>query len=323
MKPGIDPVSLAVPFFILAIVLEIGLARLGLAKANYEPKDTFTSLSMGLGSSVAGALTAGLIFATSLWVYEHRLFDIPMTAIWAWVAIFLLEDVTYYWFHRLSHERRFWWASHVNHHTSQHYNLSTALRQTWTGGVAGTWLLWLPLSLIGFPPAMVAIQKGISLVYQFWIHTEAVGRLPRWIEAVFNTPSHHRVHHARNPRYLDSNYAGILIVWDRLFGTFQAELDEERCRYGVVKNLATFNPIRVAFHEWAAMLGDVARSRSLREVAGYMFGPPGWSPDGSRQTSAEIRAAWEARAGAGSSGISPEAEAAKAPTPPLRSESPA
>jgi sterol desaturase/sphingolipid hydroxylase (fatty acid hydroxylase superfamily) len=323
MKPGLDPVSLAVPFFILAIVLEIGLARMGLAKANYEPKDTFTSLSMGLGSSVAGALTAGLIFATSLWVYEHRLFDIPMTAIWAWVAIFLLEDVTYYWFHRLSHERRFWWASHVNHHTSQHYNLSTALRQTWTGGVAGTWLLWLPLSLIGFPPAMVAIQKGISLVYQFWIHTEAVGRLPRWVEAVFNTPSHHRVHHARNPRYLDSNYAGILIVWDRLFGTFQAELDEERCRYGVVKNLATFNPIRVAFHEWAAMFGDLARSRSLREVAGYMFGPPGWSPDGSRQTSAEIRAAWEARQGAGSTGINPEAEAARAPTPPLRSESPA
>ena len=323
MKPGLDPVSLAVPFFILAIVLEIGLARLGLVKANYEPKDTFTSLSMGLGSSVAGALTAGLIFATSLWVYEHRLFDIPMAAIWAWVAIFLLEDVTYYWFHRLSHERRFWWASHVNHHTSQHYNLSTALRQTWTGGVAGTWLLWLPLSLIGFPPAMVAIQKGISLVYQFWIHTEAVGRLPRWVEAVFNTPSHHRVHHARNPRYLDSNYAGVLIVWDRLFGTFQAELDEEQCRYGVVKNLATFNPIRVAFHEWAAIFGDLARSRSLREVAGYMFGPPGWSPDGSRQTSAEIRAAWEARQAAGSIGISPEAEAAKAPTPPLHSESPA
>jgi sterol desaturase/sphingolipid hydroxylase (fatty acid hydroxylase superfamily) len=317
----IDPVGLAVPFFILAIVLELLLGRLGWARARYEPKDTFTSLAMGLGSSVAGLATAGVIFAASLWVYQHRLFDIPMTAIWAWVLIFLLEDKTYYWFHRLSHERRFWWASHVNHHTSQHYNLSTALRQTWTGGVAGTWLLWLPLSLIGFPPAMVAIQKGISLVYQFWIHTEAIGRMPRWFEAVFNTPSHHRVHHARNPRYLDRNYAGILIIWDRMFGTFQSELEAEPCRYGVVKNLATFNPIRVAFHEWAAIGRDLLRARSLREAALYVFGPPGWSPDGSRETSHQIRARWAA--GQGAEGLSPAAAEAIAPTPDAHSGSPA
>lgn len=322
MSPEFDPVSLAVPLFILAIVLEIGLGRFGLAKASYEPKDTFTSLAMGLGSTVAGLATGGVIFAASLWVYQHRLFDIPMTAVWAWVAIFLLEDLTYYGFHRFAHERRFWWASHVNHHTSQHYNLSTALRQTWTGGAAGTWLLWLPLSLIGFPPAMVAIQKGISLVYQFWIHTEAIGKMPRWFEAVFNTPSHHRVHHARNPRYLDRNYAGILIIWDRLFGTFQAELDEEPCRYGIVRNLATFNPIRVAFHEWAGIARDLTRSRSPRHVLGYLFGPPGWSPDGSRQTSHQIRAAWAQRNGAQAPAeISPAAEAAIAPTPPARSES--
>ena len=247
----LDPVTLATPFFILAIILEIVLARLGRAKANYETRDTAASLLMGLGSTVAGLVTAGAVFAATLFVYERRLFDIPMTAVWAWAALFLLEDLTYYWFHRLSHERRFWWAAHVNHHSSQHYNLSTALRQTWTGGVAGTWALWLPLAFLGFPPAMIAIQKGISLVYQFWIHTEAIGRTPRWFEAVFNTPSHHRVHHARNPRYLDRNYAGILIVWDKLFGTFQPELDEEPCRYGIVKNLGDFNLLRVAFHEWA------------------------------------------------------------------------
>ena len=205
---------------------------------------------------------------------------------------FLLEDLTYYWFHRLSHERRFWWAAHVNHHSSQHYNLSTALRQTWTGGVAGTWALWLPLAFLGFPPAMIAIQKGISLVYQFWIHTEAIGKMPRWFEAVFNTPSHHRVHHARNPRYLDRNYAGVLIVWDKLFGTFQPELDEEPCRYGIVKNLGDFNILRVAFHEWAGMLGDVARHP--RHALGYLFGPPGWSHDASRQTSCDLRAEWQA-----------------------------
>ncbi|CAN5791124.1 sterol desaturase family protein [soil metagenome] len=289
-----DPVTLAVPFFVLAILLEIGLARFKAAKAHYETKDTMASLAMGLGSNVAGLLTGGVAVATTIWVWNHRVFDVPMTAIWAWVALFFLEDLTYYWFHRLSHERRFWWAAHVNHHSSQHYNLSTALRQTWTGGLAATWALWLPLAVLGFPPAMLAIQKGISLVYQFWIHTEAIGRMPKWFEAVFNTPSHHRVHHARNPRYLDRNYAGILIIWDRMFGTFQPELDEEAPRYGIVKNLSNFNIIRVAFHEWGGIAKDLACSRSLREVAGYLFGPPGWSPDGSRDTSATLKAQWEA-----------------------------
>lgn len=288
-----DPVALATPFFILTVILEIVLARLEKVDARYEAKDTAVSLTMGLGSTIAGVLIGGATFAASLWVYQHRMFNIPMTAIWAWGAIFLLEDLTYYWFHRISHERRIWWAAHVNHHSSQHYNLGTALRQTWTGGIAGTWALWLPLSFLGFPPAMVAIEKGISLVYQYWIHTETIRRLPPWFEAVFNTPSHHRVHHARNPRYLDRNYAGILIIWDRLFGTFQPELDEEPCRYGLVKNLATFNILRVAFHEWMAIATDLVREP--RHALGWLFGPPGWSPDGSRQTSREIKQAWASR----------------------------
>lgn len=289
----LNPVALATPFFILTVILEITLSRFGVLKARYEVKDTAVSLAMGLTSQIAGLLTAGAAFAAAVWVYHHRLFTIPFTAVWAWLAVFMLEDFTYYWFHRLSHERRFWWAAHVNHHTSQHYNLSTALRQTWTGGVAGTWALWLPLSLLGFPPAMVAIQKGVSLVYQYWIHTEVIRRMPRGFEAVFNTPSHHRVHHARNPRYLDRNYAGILIVWDRMFGSFQAELDAEPCRYGTVKNLGTFNLLRVAFHEWIGIAQDIVRSP--RHTLGWLFGPPGWSPDGSRETSATLRIAWEAR----------------------------
>jgi sterol desaturase/sphingolipid hydroxylase (fatty acid hydroxylase superfamily) len=296
LKPAFDPVDLAVPLFVVTIVLEIILARLGKVKAVYEAKDTATSLGMGLGSSVAGAITGAAIFGVSIWVYQsYHLFEIPMTAWWAWVAVFFLEDLTYYWFHRLSHERRFWWASHVNHHTSQHYNLATALRQTWTGGIAGTWLLWLPLVFLGFPPAMVVIQKGISLVYQYWVHTEAIRRFPAWFEAVMNTPSHHRVHHARNPRYLDANYAGILIIWDRLFGTFIPENDAEPCRYGIVRNLGDFNIFRVAFHEWIGIGKDLAGSRSLREVVGYVLGPPGWSPDGSRETSATLKAKWRAR----------------------------
>ena len=294
LKPPFDPVTLAIPFFILSIILEILLARFGKARANYETRDTMMSLGMGLGRGIPALFIGGAIFAATVWVWQHRVFEVPFTAWWGWVAIFFLEDLTYYWFHRLSHERRFWWAAHVNHHSSQHYNLSTALRQTWTGGLAGTWALWLPLAWLGFSPAQIAMQQGISLVYQYWIHTEAIGRMPRWFEAVFNTPSHHRVHHARNPRYLDRNYAGILIIWDRMFGTFAPELDEEKCRYGIVKNLAGFNIFRVAFHEWMAIGQDLGRSRSLREVMGYLFGRPGWSPDGSRQTSAMLRAQWEA-----------------------------
>jgi sterol desaturase/sphingolipid hydroxylase (fatty acid hydroxylase superfamily) len=311
IKPAFDPVTLAIPLFVLTIVGEILLRRFKKVKASYEARDTATSLMMGLGSNIAGLLTGAAIVAVVIWVWQHRIFDIPMTAWWAWVAIFFLEDFTYYWFHRLSHERRFWWASHVNHHSSQHYNLATALRQTWTGGVAGTWLLWLPLALIGFPPAMIAIQKGISLVYQYWIHTEAIHRMPRWFEAVFNTPSHHRVHHARNPRYLDANYAGILIIWDRLFGTYIPETDAEPPRYGLVKNLGDFNILRVAFHEWIGIGKDLAGSRSIREVLGYLFGPPGWSPDGSRETSKTLKAKWVERQ---------KAEAGSEPAQPMAAE---
>ncbi len=289
-------VTLAIPMFVVTIVLEIVLGRFGKVRATYEFRDTATSLMMGLGSNIFGALIGGFAAATAIYVYIHyHLLEIPMTAWWAWVAVFFLEDMTYYWFHRFSHERRFWWAAHVNHHSSQHYNLATALRQTWTGEVAGTWILWLPLTLIGFPPAMLAIQKGISLVYQYWVHTEAIRKLPRWFEAVMNTPSHHRVHHARNPRYLDSNYAGILIIWDRLFGTFVPEEESDPPRYGIVKNLGDFNILRVAFHEWMGIGKDLAGSRSVREVIGYVLGPPGWSPDGSRDTSHTLKAKWQAR----------------------------
>jgi len=295
-----DPVTLATPFFILLVIAEILAAKFAKTRTNYEARDTATSLAMGLGSTVAGVLIGGLVAGVTLWVYQHRVFTIPMTAVWAWLAIFFLEDLTYYGFHRLSHERRFWWAAHVNHHSSQHYNLSTALRQTWTGGINGTWLLWMPLAFLGFPPTMIAIEKGVSLVYQFWIHTEAIKRLPAPIEAVFNTPSHHRVHHARNPRYLDRNYAGILIIWDRMFGSFEPERDEEPPRYGIVKNLGDFNIVRVAFHEWIGIGRDLTQARSLRDVLGYVFGPPGWRPDGEGTTSEDLRRAWRERVGKGS-----------------------
>ncbi|WP_416896883.1 MAG: sterol desaturase family protein [Minwuia sp.] len=284
-----DPVKLAIPAFIVLMIVEILTFRLGLAKGRYELRDTASSLVMGLGNLAFGIPFGILIFAMTVWVHQFAVFDIGYQW-WAFALIFVAEDFVYYWFHRLSHEHRIWWAAHVNHHSSRHYNLSTALRQTWTGNIAGTFVLWLPLALIGFPPLLIVFQKGISLVYQFWIHTEAVGRLPRPIEWFFNTPSHHRVHHATNPRYLDRNYAGILIIWDRMFGTFVPEDDAEPCRYGIVKQIGSFNPIRIAFHEWVDMIRDARRAGSFRSAMGYIFGPPGWSHDGSRETSAQIRA---------------------------------
>ena len=288
-----DPVQLAIPGFIVLILLELGLFRF-FHRGDYEVRDTQASLLMGFGNTIAGAALAAVVLVSTNWVYRFHLFGLGPTW-WAFVLLFFAEDLCYYWFHRWSHEHRIWWAAHVNHHSSQHYNLSTALRQTWTGGVAFTWLPWLPLSLIGFPTGMIMFQKGINLVYQFWIHTEAIGRLPRPIEALFNTPSHHRVHHARNPRYLDANYAGTLILWDRLFGSFIPEQDADPVVYGLTKNLGTFNPLRVAFHEWLAIGKDLWHAPGFKARWGYLFGPPGWSHDGSRKTSTAIRAEWVAR----------------------------
>jgi sterol desaturase/sphingolipid hydroxylase (fatty acid hydroxylase superfamily) len=193
------------------------------------------------------------------------------------VALFFADDLAYYWFHRVHHEVRVFWASHVVHHSSEHYNLSTALRQTWTPMTALPF--WAPLALLGFAPWMILTQQAISLIYQFWIHTERVKKMPRWFEFFFNTPSHHRVHHGANEVYLDRNYGGILIVWDRIFGTFQGET--ERPRYGLTQNISTFRPTRVAFHEFVDLARDVRGARSWRERFGYVFRGPGWSPDGS------------------------------------------
>jgi sterol desaturase/sphingolipid hydroxylase (fatty acid hydroxylase superfamily) len=207
----------------------------------------------------------------------------------------VLDDLLYYVFHRSAHRVRWFWASHVNHHSSQHYNLSTALRQTWTGFIAVSFIFRLPLFLVGFPVEMVFFCGGLNLIYQFWIHTELIQKCPRWFEAVMNTPSHHRVHHATNPRYLDANYAGVFIIWDRMFGTFVPENPDEKCRYGLVYNLSTFNPLRIAFHEWAALARDIFSARSFGDILKFAFAPPGWSPDGSRETSHSLKAKWQTR----------------------------
>jgi len=294
-----DPVTYAIPGFVVLMLAEMVYGHLS-GRVRFEPRDTFASLAMGLGNTVASAAQAGAVTLCALWLYQVRLFDIGSTG-WAWsgwtfATVFIVDDLCYYWFHRTAHRVRWFWASHVIHHSSQHYNLSTALRQTWTGFFSLSFAFRLPLIWIGFPPAIVFFCMGLNLVYQFWIHTEAITRMPAWFEAVMNTPSHHRVHHATNPRYLDANYAGVFIVWDRLFGSFVAERSDDPCRYGIIHNLGTFNPLRIAVHEWVGMARDMVRSRHPGDMIGYLFGPPGWSPDGSRETTDRIKQRWAALA---------------------------
>ena len=282
--------ELAIPFFILAILAEIAAIRFLSARGGYETRDSLTSLLMGVGNVVSGLLFGFIAYTVLVWAWQYRVADIPFTW-WSFAIAFILDDLRYYWYHRIAHRCRWVWAEHVNHHSSQHYNLTTALRQSWTGTFTGMFTLLIPLVLLGFHPNLLAFVAGFNLVYQFWIHTEVIGKMGKPIELIFNTPSHHRVHHATNPRYLDANYAGTLIVWDRMFGTFVEELDEDVPRYGLVHNIATFNPFRVAFHEWIGMFRDATRpGLTIRQRLGYLFMPPGWTHDGSRDTSETLKA---------------------------------
>jgi sterol desaturase/sphingolipid hydroxylase (fatty acid hydroxylase superfamily) len=270
----------AIPFFVLLLIAEfLSFRHLGDDDEDlvgYGLRDTRTSLTMGIGNVVINVGWKVVVVATYAALYELTPLRIPPEAWWAWPLLFLADDLAYYWFHRVSHESRLFWASHVVHHSSEHYNLSTALRQTW---VPMTYFpFWLPLPLLGFPPWMVLLAQAWSLIYQFWIHTERIRTLPRWVERTFNTPSHHRVHHGSNHRYLDKNYGGILIVWDRLFGTWEPET--ERVRYGLTTNLRSFRPLHVAFHEYVALWRDLQAARTWRTRSQLLLRGPGWRPPG-------------------------------------------
>lgn len=274
-----EPTVAAIPFFLVSLLGEAWLLRRWRRAGRqdvlgYDLKDAAASITLGIGSLIfVSGINLG-IFALAGWYFSHRLVPDLGSGGLAWLVALLGWDFLYYWHHRYEHEIRVLWACHENHHSSQHFNLSTALRQPWTPVAA---ILFYPLlSLFGVRPELVMVSAGINLIYQFWVHTEAIGKLPRWFEAIFNTPSHHRVHHGSNMQYLDRNYAGILIIWDRLFGTFIEE--GERVVYGLTKNIRSFNPVYIAFHEYGKMIRDVLRARSLLEGLGYVLGPPGWKP---------------------------------------------
>ena len=279
----------SIPAFIVLMALEIVYTRKHLSPKvlGYELADTRTSLLMGIfnvGINGVTKLASIPLFAV---VYEHRLASLGQAdQLWSWLLLLFLEDNCYYWFHRLHHEVRFLWAAHVVHHSSERFNLSTALRQPLLTPFTGP-LFWVPLAVIGYPPVMILTAQAWSLIYQFWIHTETIDRLGPF-EWIMNTPSHHRVHHGANVEYLDRNHAGIFIIWDRLFGTFERE--EARVVYGLTKNVHTFHLGKVGFHDVVAMARDVVRAPTLRAKLGYIFAPPGWSHDGSSQTASQLRA---------------------------------
>lgn len=275
----------AIPFFVVAIIIELLIAKHN-KKLDilFEFKDTISSMIMGIGNVAIKLFTKFLHFGVYVILYENlRILDLSYFW-WVWVIAFFAEDLSYYIFHITSHNVRIFWASHVNHHSSKKYNLSTALRQEWSG-VFYDFIFWLWLAIIGFPPLMIVTLQATNLLYQFWIHTETVKKMPRWYEFIFNTPSHHRVHHSSDIKYLDRNHAGTLIIWDRIFGTFKEE--EEHPNYGLTNDIKSYNPLVIAFHEWGAIIKDI--KNHPRYAFQYIFSPPGWSHDGSRQTTKQLR----------------------------------
>lgn len=244
-----------------------------LVPVGYDADDTKASLAMLAGNIAVNLALAGAVGALSKLVFKHRIVNLQASK-WSLPAAMVAWDFLYYWDHRWMHEVRLFWANHVTHHSSERYNLSTALRQPWSGFLM-SWV-FLPLPLLGIPARHVTKAGQLNLLYQYWIHTETIDKLPKPLEAVLNTASHHRVHHGANPQYLDKNYGGILIVWDKLFGTFEPEV--RRVKYGLTKNIKTFNPVRIGYHEFTDIARDVRAAKSWRDRFGYVFRRPGWTP---------------------------------------------
>ena len=265
-----NPIVYAIPVFMLTIVLEAWWAWRQ-RRAVYDIPDAVTSLHHGLLSQVMGVFTKFGIYAL---VYEaFRATEWPLEPWWLWLLALVFYDFCYYWAHRMYHEVNVLWASHVVHHSSEYYNLSTALRQTSSGWLFG-WIFYLPMAVAGVPPIMFVTVGLIDLLYQYWVHTELVGRLG-WFDRVFVSPSNHRVHHGQNDYCIDKNYGGILIVWDRLFGTFVDEREGEKIHYGIRKPLRSFNPVWGNLHYYADLWRASCAAVGWRAKLGVWLAPPG------------------------------------------------
>jgi sterol desaturase/sphingolipid hydroxylase (fatty acid hydroxylase superfamily) len=276
-------VGFAIPIFFLLIGVELAVGR-ARRKELFRFEDSITDLSCGVGQQMILPFFKTVSLAGYVFLYEHRFFSISSSSVLAWVALVLGVDLGYYAFHRFSHRVNLYWASHVVHHQSEEYNLAVALRQSWIQK-AIEWVFYLPLAIVGFPPEMFLLSSTANTLYQFWIHTRAVKKLGP-LEWFMNTPSHHRVHHGTNPKYIDKNYAGIFIIWDRMFGTFQVEEDEPV--YGIVKPLASFNPLWANVHYWVEMARMAREAPTFADKLKVWVAPPEWRPGGKKVEIPEV-----------------------------------
>lgn len=286
MPAAVNYIVYAIPVFFLLIGIELLIDK-SKKTGYYRLNDALSNINAGITEQVTGAFLKAFVVGVYAWIFDHyKLTTIPPTLL-NWTILFIGIDFFYYWFHRLAHEINVLWGGHVVHHQSEEYNLSVALRQ---GAFQkfGSFLFYLPLAIIGFDPVMFIIISQFQTLYQFWIHTKTIHLLPKPIEYIFNTPSHHRVHHGRNPKYIDKNHGGTLIIWDRMFGTFQKE--EEEVVYGITKPLKTWNPLRAQLDFWKDLLADLAKTKKLGDKLKLLFFPPGWFPQelGGPQTAPEI-----------------------------------
>ena len=264
---------------ILPIVLIVAAAAEGvylqhIRRQSYDWRAYFASLGDAIGrlfiNRIIGFGIAGVVFGA---VARFRINTIPMNHWWSWLALLFALEFFYYWMHRADHRVQWLWATHAVHHSTNAYNLSAAYRLGWTSGISGSFLFFAPLVWIGFPVQTVLAAAALNLLYQFWLHTELVPRLGP-LEWVFNTPAHHRIHHARNPEYIDKNFGGVLIVFDRLFGTFASQKSNVPCDYGLVHRVTSYNPLRIATHTWAGLWRQLRRAAGIRQVAKVLLGPP-------------------------------------------------
>lgn len=287
-----NDVSAAFLIYLLPVVLTASTVEafvLSRRRGDYDWRAYFSSLgNLAARRVIQYVVPFSLALPLLDWIYENRVFTVELNTVWAFALLFVGQEFCYYWLHRAGHRVRWFWADHSVHHSPNQLNFSAAYRLGWFSAFSGVAVFYVPLVWLGFPVKAVLATLALNLLYQFWIHADWIPKLG-WFEYVFNTPSHHRVHHASNLEYLDANYGGVLIVFDRLFGTFVAERADLPCKYGLVKPVTTYNPLLIAVHEWRAIFRDLRTARSLREAIGYVFGPPGWRPNGEGMTTEDLR----------------------------------
>lgn len=274
----------AVPVLIVLIVIE----SVFVMKEKREDSYNFiSSISMALLNIPVSTITnvAGLYLYTL--IYHFRIFTLSANYWWVWIFLFFADEFSYYWYHRMSHQARILWASHKVHHSSQKFTLTSGLRVPWTGGICGSFLFWTWLPFIGLAPFMVLFMKSLAAIYQFWLHTETIHKMPKWFESFFNTPSHHRVHHSSDIIYLDKNYGGTMIIYDKLFGTYQKEIFKPK--YGLTSDINSSNPFIIELDEWKNIITDLKKSKKWKDRIHYLFDSPGWSHDGKCRTTKQLQ----------------------------------